>query len=136
MNNYFIYDHVCRMTDTLNEIRMNRCIMRKKKEFSEEDLEMLDFMMKVAVNCWAFITRLPDEVDNDLKASHHNNWTGLKEHLENQFKYTIEAIKNEKKTIKRHIEQKKNREHDEELRKKLEEMRRKRAVKANEEGSN
>lgn len=129
MNSYFIYNHVRKMTNTVNEIRKNRCIMRKKKEFNMADIEMLDFMMKVTVDCLSFIRSLPAEAESDLKDS-YRNWTGLKEHLESRLKWTIEEIMDDKKMIKRCIDKENSRiAHDVQM-EKLEQMRHKRLEKA------
>lgn len=121
MNNYFIYDHVYKMTKVVSGIRKNRYSMMRKSEFDMADLELLDFMLDIITECQAFIHRLPANVEAGLKSS-HPNWIWLKKHLENQLKSTVTAIKLDKKIIEHRINKDKNHLAHEDQVKKLEQI--------------
>ena len=135
----FIYNHIRRMDEMLLGIRKNLCMLHRKTEFDALDLANIDLMLRFVVNFQTFIITLSDKVEADLKRETSwmdQPWESQKQRILFQLECTGSQIMSDRKSIQRRIERKKNREHDEELRKKLEEMRRKRMEKAKEEGSN
>lgn len=132
----FIYSHIRRMDRTVFEIRKNLCNMHRKKTFDEVDLANLDIMLRTVVHFQAFIHNLPDDVEADLKSQTSLPWMDQKEHIAFRLESTRREIMSDRKTIGCRIKKEKQRAHDEELLKKLEQMRLKRAAKTNEEGSN
>lgn len=132
----FIYSHIRRMDATVFRIRKYLFDMHQKKTFDEVDIMSIDTMLRTVVHFQAFIHNLPDDVEADLKSQALLNWMDQKERIASQAECTRREIMYDLKTIKRRIEKEKQRVHDEELLKKLEQIRLKHAAKANEEGSN
>lgn len=134
----FIYNHIRRMDEMLFGIRKNLCNIRRKTEFDVTDLANIDLMLRFVVNFQTFIITLSDKVEADLERETswmNRSWSSQKRRILFQLECTGSQIMSDRKSIQRRIEQKKSREHDEALRKKLEQMRLKRAAKANGEGS-
>lgn len=132
----FIYSHIRRMDSVAFEIRKNLCNMHRKKTFDEVDLMNLNIMLRTVVHFQAFIHNLPDDVEADLKSQTSLPWMDQKERIAFQLECTRREIMSDLKTIKHLIEKENRRVHDEALLKKLEQIRLKRAAKADEEGSN
>lgn len=135
----FIYNHIRRMDEMLFGIRKNLCNIRRKTEFDVTDLANIDLMLRFVVNFQTFIITLSDKVEADLERETswmNQSWSSQKRRILFQLKCTGSQIMSDRKSIQRRIEKKKSREHDEALRKKLEEMRLKRDVKDSKEGSN
>ncbi len=132
----FIYGHIRRMDATVFKIRKNLYSMHRKKTFDEVDLMNLDIVLRTVVHFQAFVHNLPDEVEDDLKSQTWLSWMDQKERIASQLECTKREIMYDQKAVKQRIEREKSRIAHEEQMKKLEQMRLKRAAKADEEGSN